>query len=290
MSRVKNLAIMLCVMGSLAVFAAYELHMDDNEGREIKINPSSGGVLMKSPEVSEDKMASSESIPQVSGTLMPPPVESSELTPPQVLQLPDDMFKAEEKSSGSLSDGNSASLNSAATGSSSDPDLLETSDKNQSESGQSSDALAGAEERAVVQDAETATSDRPAGPIVRKQASGPKNIVVTTKSPRKVSGTQKIVKATRLSLGKNIVFLVTGEETMHCKTMFLKNPYRYVVDIRGNWIIDVPDVPKNRLLKTIRVGRQSNGYTRVVLECLGKPMKTAVRGKDTTTLEIRVEY
>lgn len=112
-------------------------------------------------------------------------------------------------------------------------------------------------------------------------------LVMTTKAPDRLSGSQKAITRTRLELGKNITFRLTGAAPLKAKTLLLSSPDRYVVDLQGSWGIVLPKVPKNLLLNGIRVGQRETA-TRLVFELKRKPQSAEVVTIDATTLEVRI--
>ncbi len=112
-------------------------------------------------------------------------------------------------------------------------------------------------------------------------------LVMTTKAPDKLSGNQKAITRTRLELGKNIIFRLTGAAPLKAKTLLLPSPDRYVVDLQGEWGIVLPKVPRNLLLNGMRVGQRETA-TRLVFELKRKPQSAEVVTIDDTTLEVRI--
>ena len=60
-------------------------------------------------------------------------------------------------------------------------------------------------------------------------------MVLTTKAPREAGGGADRDHRDRLELGKSVVFRMTGAAPIKTKTLLLKDPNRYVVDLQGNW-------------------------------------------------------
>lgn len=112
-------------------------------------------------------------------------------------------------------------------------------------------------------------------------------LILTTKAPAKLQGKQKAITQTRLELGKNITFRLTGAAPMSAKTLLLASPDRYVVDLQGEWGIALPKVPRNLLLQEIRVGQRENA-TRLVFGLKRKPESAQVVKIDAQTLEVRI--
>jgi hypothetical protein len=77
---------------------------------------------------------------------------------------------------------------------------------------------------------------------------------------------------------------MVGDKALQCTSMLLRGPDRLVLDCEGQWNMNVPGVPQNRLIKTIRVGRQADS-TRMVIDLHRAPasyrlVKTSPQGLD----------
>lgn len=113
-------------------------------------------------------------------------------------------------------------------------------------------------------------------------------LVLTANAPDKLVGGQKAITRTRLALGKEISFRLTGAAPVKVKTLLLTNPDRYVVDLQGEWGIELPRVPKNLLLKGIRVG-QREGATRLVFELTRTPSAAQVKKINSKTVDVVIK-
>lgn len=122
-------------------------------------------------------------------------------------------------------------------------------------------------------------------PATVEKAEAP--LVLTAKAPGKLAANQKAITQTRLELGKDISFRMTGAVPLTVKTLLLEDPDRYVVDLQGEWGIQLPRIPKNLLLKDIRVG-QRDGATRLVFELTRKPESAQVNKVNTKTVDVRI--
>lgn len=100
-------------------------------------------------------------------------------------------------------------------------------------------------------------------------------VVLTTKAPAKLAAGQTAITATRLELGKSVVFRMTGAAPIKTKTLLLKDPNRYVVDLQGNWGIQLPRVPKDLWISGIRLGHHEES-TRLVFELTRAPVSAKV--------------
>ena len=132
---------------------------------------------------------------------------------------------------------------------------------------------------------EKKTSPSVATPEKEKAKSAP--LVLTADAPDQLFGKQKAITKSQLILTKDVVFRIGAESPVKAKTILLPDPDRYVVDLQGDWGIELPKVPKNLLLKEIRVGRRE-GATRLVFELLRKPGSAEVKQIDPKTLEVRI--
>ena len=113
-------------------------------------------------------------------------------------------------------------------------------------------------------------------------------VVLTTKAPAKLAAGQTAITATRLELGKSVVFRMTGAAPIKTKTLLLKDPNRYVVDLQGNWGIQLPRVPKDLWISGIRLGHHEES-TRLVFELTRAPVSAKVVKINTTTVEVRIQ-
>lgn len=121
-----------------------------------------------------------------------------------------------------------------------------------------------------------------------KAETGDAPVVLTAKAPSKLQAGQTAITATRLELGKDVVFRITGAAPIQTKTLLLKEPDRYVVDLQGKWGIDVPRVPKDLWIKTIRVGQHEEA-TRLVFELTRTPESAKVVKINAKTVEVRIK-
>lgn len=144
--------------------------------------------------------------------------------------------------------------------------------------------------------AEKAVAEKPAEKAQPK-ASEPKQekeqakegvVVLTTKAPAKLAAGQTAITATRLELGKSVVFRITGAAPIKTKTLLLKDPNRYVVDLQGNWGIQLPRVPKDLWISGIRLGHHEE-TTRLVFELTRAPVSAKVVKINNTTVEVRIQ-
>ena len=155
-----------------------------------------------------------------------------------------------------------------------------------------------AEEKAPQQEkkAEKAVAEKPAEkpqpkvsePKQEKEQAKEGVVVLTTKAPAKLAAGQTAITATRLELGKSVVFRMTGAAPIKTKTLLLKDPNRYVVDLQGNWGIQLPRVPKALWISGIRLGHHEES-TRLVFELTRAPVSAKVVKINNTTVEVRIQ-
>ena len=125
-------------------------------------------------------------------------------------------------------------------------------------------------------------------PQQEKKAEKAGVVVLTTKAPAKLAAGQTAITATRLELGKSVVFRMTGAVPIKTKTLLLKDPNRYVVDLQGNWGIQLPRVPKDLWISGIRLGHHEES-TRLVFELTRAPVSAKVVKINNTTVEVRIQ-
>ena len=151
---------------------------------------------------------------------------------------------------------------------------------------------------AVETEAERTSVEPPVEKAAPKQPAQPKEtkkpekqdgaVVLTTKAPAKLAAGQTAITATRLELGKSVVFRMTGAAPIRTKTLLLTGPDRYVVDLQGNWGIQLPRVPKDLWLSGIRLGHHEES-TRLVFELTRAPKSAKVVKINDKTVEIRIQ-
>ena len=77
---------------------------------------------------------------------------------------------------------------------------------------------------------------------------------------------ERVVTSAKFSMqGSQIKLTLQGNAPMVGHYFTLEKPDRVVLDLAGNWEIDVPRVPSNRLIEAVRVG-QHDDKTRVVFD------------------------
>lgn len=109
--------------------------------------------------------------------------------------------------------------------------------------------------------------------------------VLTARAPKLTAGQKGA--SSQLTVGKSVTLQVKGTDTLKTKTLLLRNPDRFVVDLEGNWGIGIPQIPDGLWLKDIRQGRNNN-MTRIVFDLARKPTSTSVQNVDARTVEIEI--
>lgn len=136
------------------------------------------------------------------------------------------------------------------------------------------------------------TKEKPRKEASKEAVAAPEKkggLVLTTKAPTKLVAGQTAITATRLEIGKDIVFRATGAGPItRVKTLLLKNPDRYVVDLQGNWGIQIPRLPADLWIKDIRVGHHEDA-TRLVFELNRTPKSATAAKVNNSTVEVRIK-
>ena len=110
--------------------------------------------------------------------------------------------------------------------------------------------------------------------------------ILLTDDPAKTY--DRVVTSAKFSMkGSLIKLTLRGNSPMIGHFYVLEDPDRVVLDLAGNWKIDVPKVPSNRLIGAVRVG-QHEDKTRLVFDM--KTMgKAALVPLNRNALELRIK-
>ena len=78
-----------------------------------------------------------------------------------------------------------------------------------------------------------------------------------------------------------------GDKPFVCKDMLLRDPDRLVLDFEGHWNVTIPGIPQNKLIKAIRVGRQTDS-TRMVVDLHRAPASYRLITTSPQGLDVRL--
>ncbi|MDR2573232.1 MAG: AMIN domain-containing protein [Desulfovibrio sp.] len=144
------------------------------------------------------------------------------------------------------------------------------------------------EENAALMEASNAVSV-PAAPSVPPvpQASVPNSAAKAANTlPRKPQQDAKLLVLTR---DKGVTVRLTNSGPVRYQSMTLTGPDRIVVDVEGIVGLKAPGVPKNSLVRNVRLGK-NNGKVRVVVDLAAKPASARfILSQDKDTLDIRLD-
>lgn len=111
---------------------------------------------------------------------------------------------------------------------------------------------------------------------------------LVTKSSLPAKAGSRVVSAATLTMDGDVVTLnLRGGTAMRGKTFILTGPDRVVLDIEGDWKVEAPRVPSNRMVRSLRVGAQ-NTSTRLVFDMRVKPVKVQVTNPAPDCLELTI--
>ena len=114
----------------------------------------------------------------------------------------------------------------------------------------------------------------------------PGTLVTKSSLPAKAGG--QVVTSAVLTMDGDVVTLnLKGTSAMRGKTFMLVEPDRVVLDIEGDWKVEAPRVPSNRMVRALRVGSQDTA-TRLVFDMRVKPVKVKVTNPDADSLELTI--
>ena len=98
----------------------------------------------------------------------------------------------------------------------------------------------------------------------------------------------RVVTSAKFSMkGSLIKLTLRGNSPMIGHFYVLESPDRVVLDLAGNWQIEVPKVPSNRLIGAVRVG-QHEDKTRLVFD-MKTVGKAALVPLNRNALELRIQ-
>ena len=132
---------------------------------------------------------------------------------------------------------------------------------------------------------QTAPADSPPQAAAPSRAFPPKVPAIPDPGTGQTGGGGKnITTAVVYATQEGATLRLGGDKPLVYKSMLLRNPDRLVLDFDGQWNMTVPGVPQNKLIKSVRVGRQADS-TRVVIDLHREPasyrlIKTSPQGLD----------
>jgi hypothetical protein len=132
---------------------------------------------------------------------------------------------------------------------------------------------------------QTGPADSSPQALAPSRPAPPKVAAMPTPAAKQASGGAKNITSAVVYVTKEGVNLrLGGDAPLACKPMLLRNPDRLALDFEGQWNVNVPAVPQNKLIKSIRVGRQADS-TRLVVDLHQAPasyrlIKTSPQGLD----------
>lgn len=134
---------------------------------------------------------------------------------------------------------------------------------------------------------------KPVEKTAEKPAEKPKTV---EKAPEKTvekpkTAEKSVDRFVVFSREKGATIRIGGNSRLNFKHMELENPARVVLDFDGDvkFPSAAPGVPKNELVKSVRVGKQGD-KTRVVIDLLEKPRTTRILpAKSGASVDIRVD-
>ncbi len=112
------------------------------------------------------------------------------------------------------------------------------------------------------------------------------SIIIITRSPQTLAeGAQAIIWGHLEVSSKEVLFRFTGAAPLQGSGFHLADPPRFVVDLKGLWGLRLPRIPKNNILKDMRIGRHGDN-SRIVFD-LGRSLpNSVVRQANKETLEV----
>lgn len=126
----------------------------------------------------------------------------------------------------------------------------------------------------------------PPAPGKSDKALKPGTLVTKSTLPGKAGA--RVVTTAVLTMDGDVVTLnLEGNSAMRGKSFMLTGPDRVVLDIEGEWQVEAPRVPSNRMVKVLRTGRQG-AATRLVFDMRVKPVKVNVTNPGANSLELTI--
>jgi len=125
-------------------------------------------------------------------------------------------------------------------------------------------------------------------PPVPPLPSSPKAPAIPEPSAKQTSGgTKNITNIVVYATQEGATLRLGGDSPLVYKSMLLHNPDRFVLDFEGQWNVNIPGIPPNKLVKAIRVGRQAD-FTRMVVDLHRAPVSSRVIKTSPQRLDVRL--
>ncbi|MDR2696057.1 MAG: AMIN domain-containing protein [Deltaproteobacteria bacterium] len=100
-------------------------------------------------------------------------------------------------------------------------------------------------------------------------------------------GTKNITTAVVYVTQEGATLRLGGDRPLVYTSMLLRNPDRLVLDFEGHWNVSAPGVPQNKLIKAVRVGRQTDS-TRMVVDLHRAPASYRLIKSSPQGLDVRL--
>jgi len=135
--------------------------------------------------------------------------------------------------------------------------------------------------------AKPAVPAKPAAPMTEKPA--PTAAHSTPKAEKPAAEHKSVTKFVVFTRDKGVTVRIKGAAPLIYKNMTLSSPERLVIDLDGKWQIKAPGVPKNSLIKNVRIGK-ADDKTRIVIDLSGKAKSRFTISKDQRTLDVHLDH
>ena len=112
---------------------------------------------------------------------------------------------------------------------------------------------------------ESALAEARAGRLAPEKSPAVKSAPEKSAAEKPASYDRVVTSAKFVMQGSLIKLVLKGNAPMVGHYYVLESPDRVVLDLAGNWQVELPKVPSNRLIKAARVG-QHDDKTRLVFD------------------------
>jgi len=133
---------------------------------------------------------------------------------------------------------------------------------------------------------ESALADARAGRLAPEKIAAAKPAPEKSAAEKPASYDRVVTSARFVMQGSLIKLVLKGNAPMVGHYYVLESPDRVVLDLAGNWQIELPKVPSNRLIKAVRVG-QHDDKTRLVFD-MKTTGKVALVPLNRNSLELHI--